>query len=71
MNQTLPLINGQLDWKAYHAQRAFECRRVAENWRETAKDWEKPHPDFAVIAKMRANENELWAIESEALSKAV
>lgn len=67
----LPLINGQLDWPAYHAEREREYRDLAESWRGTAKSLAESDPRLALFATARANANDLFAIESEAKAKAL
>jgi len=67
----LPMTNGQLDWAAYHAQRAAEFRATADSWRATAKNLAVSDPRFAEFAVMRANANDLFAVEHEAKAKAV
>ena len=67
----LPMTNGHLDWAAYHAERAKECKATADSWRETAKAVAGSDPRFAEFAMMRANANDLFALDHEAKAKAV
>lgn len=71
MDATLPLINGQIDWPTYHARRAVEYRAISESWRGTAQTLADSDPRLAVFAVSRANANELFAIEAEALAKSL
>lgn len=71
MNIALPTINGQIDWPAYHARRAIEYRATGESWRDTAHLIADSDPRMALFAISRANANELFAIEAEAMAKSL
>jgi len=62
---SIPFIDGQIDWVAYHAQRAIEFRDVASGWREAARGLAETDPQFAVFAVARANANDMFAEQAE------
>lgn len=69
MSTTLPIINGQIDWPAYHSRRAIEYRAMCESWHGTAQSLADSDPRMALFAVARANANELFAIEAKAKAK--